>query len=131
MSLFANRDAPHEVHQLSWLPFKEETMRLITTLILSVSFLLVGCNAVSDMKGMFEKQELVQKAIKEKYGLESQVGWNINNGVLTQVTVAFDAEEVRDKKVSELEAAAKEAVASSFKSTPRMLNVQVACRVTN
>ena len=106
-------------------------MRLITTLILSVSFLLVGCNAVSDMKGMFEKQELVQKAIKEKHGLQSQVGWNINNGVLTQVTVAFDAEEVRDKKVSELEAAAKEAVASSFKSTPRMLNVQVACRVTN
>jgi len=48
-------------------------MQLITTLILSVSFLLVGCNAVSDMKGMFEKQELVQKAIKEKYGLQSQV----------------------------------------------------------
>ena len=106
-------------------------MRLIIALTLMVSLLLVGCNAVSDMKGMFEKQELVQKAIKEKYGLQSQVGWNINNGVLTQVTVAFDAEEVRDKKVSELEAAAKEAVASSFKSTPRMLNVQVACRVTN
>ena len=106
-------------------------MRLITPLTLSVSLLLVGCNAVSDMTGMFEKQELVQKAIKEKYGLQSQVGWNINNGVLTQVTVAFDAEEVRDKKVSELEAAAKEAVALSFKSTPRMLNVQVACRVTN
>ncbi len=83
------------------------------------------------MTGMFEKQELVQKAIKEKYGLQSQVGWNINNGVLTQVTVAFDAEEVRDKKVSELEGAAKDAVASSFKSTPRVLNIQVACRVAN
>jgi len=106
-------------------------MRLITTLVFLVSLLLIGCNTVSDMKGMFEKQELVQKAIKEKYGLQSQVGWNINNGVLTQVTVAFDAEEVRDKKVSELEAAAKDAVASSFKSTPRVLNVQVACRVTN
>lgn len=106
-------------------------MRLITILILLVSFLLIGCNAVSDMKGMFEKQELVQRTIKEKYGLQSEVGWNIHNGVLTQVTVVFDAEEVRDKKVSELEAAAKDAVASSFKSTPRMLNVQVACRVTN
>lgn len=106
-------------------------MRLITTLMLSISLLLVGCNAVSDMTGMFEKQELVQKAIKEKYGLQSQIGWNIHNGVLTQVTVVFDAEEVRDKKVSELEAAAKDAVASSFKSTPRMLNVQVACKVTN
>jgi len=106
-------------------------MQLITTLIISVSLLLAGCNAVSDMKGMLEKQELVQKAIKEKYGLQSQIGWNIHNGVLTQVTVAFDAEEVRDKKVSELEAAAKDAVTSSFKSTPRMLNVQVACKVTN
>jgi hypothetical protein len=98
--------------------------------MLLVSLLLMGCNAVSDMKGMFEKQELVQKTIKEKYGLQSQVGWNINNGVLTQVTVAFVADEVRDKKVSELEAAAKEAVASSFKSTPRVLNVQVACKIT-
>jgi hypothetical protein len=25
-------------------------------------------------------QELVQMAIKEKYGLKSQVGWNINKG---------------------------------------------------
>ena len=106
-------------------------MRLIATLMLSVSFLLVACSAVSDMTGMLEKQELVQKAIKEKYGLQSQIGWNIHNGVLAQVTVAFAAEEVRDKKVSELEAVAKDAVASSFKSTPRMLNVQVACKVTN
>jgi len=53
-------------------------MRLIIALTLMVSLLLVGCNAVSDMKGMFEKQELVQKAIKEKYGLHSEVGWNIH-----------------------------------------------------
>ncbi len=73
-------------------------------------------------------QELAQKAIKEKCGLESRVGWNINNGVLTQVTVSFDAEELRDKKVSELETAAKDAAAASFKSTPRVLNVQIACK---
>jgi len=107
-------------------------MRSISAaLILSLSLLSIGCDAVSDMKGMFEKQELVQKAIKEKYGLKSQVGWNMNNGELTQVTVSFDAEEVRDKKVTELEAVAKDAVATSFKSTPRVLNVQVACKVKN
>ena len=104
-------------------------MRFIAALILSVSILLIGCNAVSDMKGMFEKQDLVQKAIKEKYGLQSQVGWSMHNGVLTQVTVVFYAEEVREKKVCELEAAAKEAVASSFSSTPQVLNVQIACKV--
>jgi hypothetical protein len=96
---------------------------------MSVSLLLIGCNAVSEMKGMFEKQELVQKAIKEKYGLQSQVGWNMHNGVFTQVTVIFDAEQVRDKKISELEAAAKDAVVSSFKSKPQVLNVQIACKI--
>ena len=106
-------------------------MRLVITLIISASLLLIGCNAVSDMKGMFEKQELVQKVIKEKYGLQSQVGWNMHNGVLTQVTVSFDAEQVRDKKVSELEAAAKDAVVSSFKSKPQVLNVQIACKITD
>jgi hypothetical protein len=106
-----------------------ETMRLIVTLIFSVCFLFLGCNAVSDMKGMFEKQELVQKAIKEKHGLESRIGWNMNNGVLTQVTVTFDGGQVRDKKVSQLETVAKEAVAASFKSTPQVLNVQIACPV--
>jgi hypothetical protein len=80
-----------------------ETMRLIVTLIFSVCFLFLGCNAVSDMKGMFGKQELVQRAIKEKHGLESRIGWNMNNGVLTQGTVTFDGGQVRDKKVSELE----------------------------
>lgn len=109
--------------------FKGEIMRsILTALILSVSLLLFGCNAVSDMKGMFEKQELVQKAIKDKTGLQSQIGWNINNGVLSQVTVSFEADEVRDKKVSDLESVAKEAVALSFKSTPRVLNIQIACK---
>jgi hypothetical protein len=51
----------------------------------------------------------------------------MNNGVLTQVTVIFDAGEVRDKKVSELEAAAKDAVTSSFKSAPQTINIQIAC----
>jgi uncharacterized protein YceK len=102
-------------------------MRLIILIMLSVSILLGGCNAVSDMKGAFEKQESVQKVIKEKYGLQSQIGWNMNNGVLTQVTVIFDAREVRDKKVSELEAVAQDAVTSSFKSSPQTINIQIAC----
>ncbi len=102
-------------------------MRLQVTLLISV-FLLVGCNAVSDMKDMFERQELVQKAIKEKYGLQSQVGWNMHNGRLTQVTISFNAEQVRDKKVSELETAARDAVETSFKSKPQVLNVQIACK---
>jgi hypothetical protein len=105
-----------------------ETMRCLMALMLTVSLLSLSCNAVSDMKGMFEKQELVQKAIEEKYNLHSQVGWKINNGVLTHVTVAFAADEVRDRKVSDLMGIAREAVASSFKSTPQVLNVQITAK---
>jgi hypothetical protein len=40
-------------------------MRLITVLMVSMSLLFLGCNVVSDMKGMFEKQGQLQEAIKE------------------------------------------------------------------
>lgn len=91
-----------------------------------------GCGAHHvqgvDMKTV-ALQELLQTALKEKYGLASRVGWDIHRGVLAQVTVSFDAEEVRDKKVSELDAAVREAVAASFERAPRMLNVEIACKV--
>ena len=88
-------------------------------------FILLACDAIDDMKGMFEKQEIVQSAIKEKYGLQSQVGFNINNGILTQVTIIFDANEVRDEKVSKLETIARDVIAASFKSTPRAIYIQI------
>ena len=103
-------------------------MRLIFTLMLSASLLFLGCGAVGDMKDMFAKQGLVQEAIKENYGLQSQVGWNMHNGVLKQVTVTFSADEVHDKKVSELEVIVQEAVYGAFESTPQVLNVQIACK---
>ena len=103
-------------------------MRLITVLMISSSLLFLGCNAVSDMKDMFGKQGLVQETIKEKYGLQSQVGWNMHNGVLTHVTIVFSADEVRDKRVSELEVIAQEAVSGAFESTPQVLKVQIVCK---
>ena len=95
---------------------------------LLLTFLLSSCNAVNDMKDMFEKQELVQTAIKEKYGWESQVGFNINNGILTQVTLILNADDVRDEKVSYLEPIAKEVISKSFKSKPQAIYIQIASK---
>lgn len=103
-------------------------MRLITVLMLLSAILLFGCNAVSDMKDMFTKQIIVQEAIKEQYGLETQVGWRMHNGVLTYVTIVFSAEEVRDMNVADLEVVAQESVFVAFESTPKVLNVQIACK---
>ena len=103
-------------------------MRLITVLMLLSAFLFYSCNAVSDMKDMFSKQVLIQEAIKEQYDLETQVGWRMHNGVLTYVTVAFSAEEVRYMNVADLEVVAQESVFAAFESTPKVLNVQIACK---
>jgi uncharacterized protein YcfL len=105
---------------------KGDVMRFIVILFI-VLFVFVGCNVVEDIKGMFEKQQLVQQAIKDKNGWDSQVSWNINNGILTHVSVVLSAEQVRDEKVSTLEEAVLDAVASSFESKPKVVYVQVAC----
>lgn len=97
-------------------------------LILALSFALLqsGCSAFEDMAGFMEKQALVQKAIKDKYGWETMVGWNMHNGALTQVTVSFDAAQVRGETVASLEEAAKSGVAAAFQSKPQVIYVQVA-----
>ncbi|MDK1286838.1 hypothetical protein [Pseudoalteromonas umbrosa] len=88
--------------------------------------LLQGCDAADDMIGMFEKQELAQELIKSKYGWESQLGFSIDNGVLTHVTVILDADEVRGETVENLEAVSREVVSSVFKSTPKAIYIQIA-----
>ena len=86
---------------------------------------LTACDAVQDMQGLFEKQALIQTAVRDKYGWDVQVGWNMHNGILTQVTLGFVAEQVRHEAVSTLERAALDAVAQSFKSTPNAIVISI------
>ena len=102
-------------------------MRFIAIVFIML-FVFVGCNVVDDLKGAFEKQELLRKTIKDKYGWDSQMTWNMSNGVFTHVSVILSADQVRDEEVSTLEEAALEAVASTFKSTPKIVYVQIACQ---
>lgn len=53
----------------------------------------------------------------------------MQNGVLTQVTVVFDADEVRGEQVSALEDAARWTVARTFNARPAALFIQVASTV--
>jgi len=88
-------------------------------LLLSIIlFLLSACDSIEDMSGMFEKQELAQSLVKEKYGWNSQLGFNMYNGQLTQVTLVLSSNEVREKTVGELETITREVVAEVFKSKP-------------
>lgn len=96
------------------------------TTFLVITFLLLGaCDAYDDMSSMFDKQKLVHEYIKKTNGYETQVGFNIHNGVLTQVTVYFQSKEVKDISVKELEKISLVAVAQSFKLIPKTLNVAI------
>jgi major membrane immunogen (membrane-anchored lipoprotein) len=99
-------------------------MKTALSLVVAI-VLLAGCGFVEDMKGMMEKAQAVSKAIKDKHGWETQVGWNLNNGKLTNVTVMFQSKEVREHKVAVLESAAAEAVAKALTLKPETLVVQI------
>ena len=81
-------------------------MRKYLTIFL-FSLCLFACNIAQDIQEMAGKQAEVQKVIKEKYGWDSKVGWQIQNGVLTHVTVILNAEEVKNEKIEALESAAR------------------------
>ncbi len=103
-------------------------MRRTLTIIL-LSILMLGCDAVEDLKEMGQKQSIVQQAIKESHGWNVQVGWHMSNGILTQVTVVLDAEEIRNEKIADLEKAALDAISKAFKSKPQRVFLQISTQV--
>jgi hypothetical protein len=99
-------------------------MRLAKSLLLISSLLLLSaCDAIEDFSQMNEKQGRIQALIKEKYGWNAQVGWNIHNAELTQVTLVLSAEEVANERVATLQSIAHEAVSQVFTSTPKAIYV--------
>ncbi len=102
-------------------------MRFVGYLVVvfPVLLLLSGCDVLQDMKTMGKKQGIVQKVIRERYGWETGVGWNMQNGRLTRVTVVFPAAGVAHEQVATLERAAREGVRQAFKSTPQVICIQV------
>lgn len=100
-------------------------MRIIL-LGLVLGIVLAGCETVEDMRDMLDTQEQLRAIIKEEIGVESLVGFNINNGVLIDVTITLNANDVADRSVSELERIARSAIKSSFESKPRAIYIQIA-----
>jgi hypothetical protein len=85
--------------------------------------ILAGCDAFEDFSHMNEKQSRMQDLIQERYGWHAQLGWNIHNAELTQVTLVLSADEVANERVETLENIAREAVAEVFASQPKAIYV--------
>ena len=101
-------------------------MRLLHfTIVLCTILGSVSCDLVEDIQGMTEKQQVIQADIAVQTNLKTQVGWNIHNGTLTNVTILFDAAEVGDRTVSDLVAIVKPIVIKHFEQTPQAIIVSV------
>jgi hypothetical protein len=95
-------------------------------LIVIFGFTLAGCDTVEGMRDMKDTQVQLKAIIKEEIGVESIVGFNLNDGVLIDVTIVVNAKDVANRSVSELERAAQSAVKQSFESKPREIYIQIA-----
>ena len=93
---------------------------------LVLTFALAGCDTVEELRDMLDTQEQLKGIILEKIGVESLVGFNMNNGVLIDVTITLNANDVADRRVSELERIARSAVKKSFEGKPRAIYIQIA-----
>lgn len=98
--------------------------RILLGLVLA--FVLAGCDTVEDLRDMLDTQEQLRAIIKEELGVESLVGFNLNNGVLIDVSITLNANDVADRSVSELTRIARSAVKKSFESKPRAIYIQIA-----
>ena len=96
-------------------------MRLVPLLI--VALLLAGCGAAEKMERMLEQQKAVSEDIDNALGVESEIGWQWQNGVLTQMTVALPAREVDGATVYELTQIIEPIVDKHFDTKPEVLFV--------
>jgi len=98
--------------------------KIIYVIVLSLA--LSACGMAEDFQNMSENQEKLQSLIKKENGWETQVGWNIHNGVLTQITIVVNANEVGEESVASVEKIVKDAVARTFDQKPQFLFIQIA-----
>ena len=105
--------------------------KLLLMMIFMIAF--TGCDFIKEKVEYFQetivdmnkKQSLFKKVIKDNYGLDSKVAWEINNDILTQVTVVFNVDDVRNEQISKLESASTEAISKSLKGKPKELIILI------
>ena len=99
-------------------------MKYFAVLVLAM-VTLSGCDSIEDMKGMLDKQEDAQTIVKDRYGLQSKIGFNITNGRLQNVTLMFGVEDVRGYDVATLDEISQTVVNEVFKSKPKSITIQI------
>lgn len=101
-------------------------MKNIRMLVLFAAIALAGCDMASDMGEMMSKMETVNSALKSELGMDAQVGWNIHNGTLSQITVIIPDQNAGDRSVQELKDLTYPIVRKHFEEDPLVYQLVVA-----
>src|SRR3977135_412924 len=91
-------------------------IRLAGAFIVAVT--LAGCNFVGAMSEIQSQANAAASALEKDLGVRPLVGWNWNNGALTNVNFVFEGSKVAHLQVSQLKAKVEQAVAANFKQKP-------------
>lgn len=96
----------------------------------ALSFLVVlfiaSCGVVGTLTEMNEQTSKTADVLEESLGTRPQIGWNMTNGVLTDVNVYFENLDDYSVSVAELIEQVKTTVAENIKERPGVLVVSVA-----
>ena len=86
---------------------------------------LFGCGMVQDMVNVQKNSDAIAVALEKELGAKPLVGWNIQNGTVTNVSVTFPLEAVSKIPVGELETKVRASVLKTFEKPPGQLVVSV------
>lgn len=90
-------------------------LRIATALTLLLG--LTACDAVNTVTDGFSHAKAVETDLEASTGMKPNVGFNWNNGRLTQVTVTYPRL-LDSKPLKEVAGAARDAIGKEFKQTP-------------
>ena len=88
-------------------------------------FALSGCEMAADMGHMMGKMDQVNESLKTELNLDAQVGWNIQNGTLAQVTVILPGHEAGEKTTNELKDLVYPIIRKHFEKEPQVFQLVV------
>ncbi|MEZ8143498.1 hypothetical protein A1OO_09505 [Enterovibrio norvegicus FF-33] len=96
-----------------------------TSMVLMLILALSGCDLAKHVQEMSQKQAKLERLIQSNYGWKAQVGWNIRNDVLQQVTVNVSASDVGSQTISSLEEQVNKSLRTVFEEQPETVVLQV------
>jgi hypothetical protein len=90
--------------------------------IVALAFALTGCDMINSAKDIFKNATATAEDLETSTGVKPYVGFNWNNGRLTQVTVTYPRL-LEGKPMPELVEAVHAAIRKEFKQEPASITL--------